>query len=179
MIPRMFAALFAGFIATGAMLIPFETSARPGGMAGGGPAGGMRPMMARPPVARPPVAPQMTRPALQAPAAARVAHPRTQFGRLLPRHHHRFAGSAVGGWWPAGTYYDTTGAGAPYPEPAYPVESAPSEGYPIQPNPPTPYQSSVVQHVTRVIVVGSGCDSQFETIPWRDGSERTIRMVRC
>jgi hypothetical protein len=168
----MFAALFAGTIATGAMLMPFETSARPGGMAGGGPAGGMRPMMVRPPIA-----PQTARPAMQAPTA-RTAHPRTQFGRFLPRHHHRFAGVPVGGWWPAGPYYDTTSAAAPYPEPAYPVESAPSQGYPIQPN-AAPYQSPVVQHVTRVIVVGSGCDSQFETIPWRDGSERTIRMVRC
>ena len=178
MTPRMFAALFTGFaglVAAAAMLAPLESSARPGGMAGSGPAGGVRPMMVRPPAARPPVAPHTMRPAVQPRPAARIAHPQMH-GRFAPRHR-RFLTSGWP-WWPYGGYYDTTGGGAPYPASAYPVEGAPSEGYPA-PYPPAPYQSSVVQHVTRVIVVGNGCDKQSETVPWRDGSPRTVTMVRC
>ena len=177
MTPRMFAAPMAGLLALGSLLIPVETSARSGGMAGPAlaPHGSMRPPAVRPTIVRSPVA----RPTVQAPPpAARAVHARPHPGHHVARHHGRFLGFGwpIGGW-PAGTYYEPYDTAAPYPQPAYPAATPPADTYPPAAYPPP--ASSVVQHVTRVIVVGQGCERTTETIPWRDGSDYTITMVRC
>ena len=176
MTPRMFAAIFAGLLLTGLLLIPVKGSAQSRGM--GGPAiaprGAMPAPAARPMIVRPPAA----RSAVQArPPASRIVHARPHPGRPFARHHRRFVG--VGWpWWPYGPSYEPYQATAPYAQPAYLAESAAPDTYSAAP-PPSPPTSSVVQHVTSVIVVGQGCDRTIETIPWRDGSEHTITMVRC
>src|SRR5215207_6562509 len=81
MTPRMLAAIFSGVLSAGAMLLPVETVARPGGMAPGPAA--MPPMRAAPPMVRPAI-----QPAMQGRIAplARTGHPHP--GRVL-RDHHR------------------------------------------------------------------------------------------
>ncbi len=175
MTPRIFAAICVGSLLAGSLLIPVETSARSGGMAGPAiaPRGTMPAPAARPRIVHPPVA----RPGAHAPPPApRIVHARPHPRRAFVRHHRRFVGFGWP-WWPYGPSYEPYQAATPYAQPAYPAETAGPDIYPAA-SPPPPV-SSVVQHVTRVIVVGQGCDRTTETIPWRDGSERTITMVRC
>ena len=152
MTPRIFAALMAGACA-GSLLLPGDTMARSGGMA-----------------------PAMHAPAMRAPFAHPSPWARPGFGPRAGRFHHRaipgFAWPLAAGWFgvPAVSEFDGgTGAypDAPYPPPAPAV------------TPPSPTPAPVVQQVTRIIVIRGGCESTPETIRWRDGSVRTITMVRC
>ncbi len=165
MTPRMLAGIFSGVLSAGAMLLPAETAARPGGMAPGPAA--MPAMRAPPP---------MVRPAMQGRIAplARTGHPHP--GQFLRDHHRRFPGAALAGWWPPMSYadsYDGAGAYSAVPDNSLPPYSSSS------PAPVAPAPTPVVQSVTRIIVLRGGCESNAETIPWRDGSLRTITMVRC
>jgi hypothetical protein len=163
MAPRIFAALMAG-ICSGAMLLPAGTAAAQRGTAAG--------------------------PALQAPAPHAMHAPaihgrpspwaRPGFGphsRRFARGHFRhipgFAWPLAAGWLsPFVSEYD--GGTGVYPDRPYPAYAPPSAASP----PPAP--EPVVQQVNRIIVIRStGCESTTETVPWRDGSPRTIRMVRC
>ena len=160
MTPRMFAALMAG-VCAGAMLLPVLAAAAPRGAAG---------------------------PALQAPAPHAMrggpsAWARPGFGphagRFARDHFRRIPGFAwplAGAGWlgPMPSEYD--GGTGLYPDALYPAYAPPSPPAASPPPVPTP----VVQQVTRIIVIrGSGCESTAETVPWRDGSPRTITMVRC
>jgi hypothetical protein len=98
-----------------------------------------------------------------------------------PFLRHRRFGSGwplgwAGGWYdPNGgswydPYYDTTGRGqiAPYqpPPPPYPVA-----GYPAA--------APIVQRVIYVVPYRPGCDSQTQNLPWKDGHEHSVTIVRC
>jgi len=163
MAPRIFAALVAG-ICAGAMLPPAETVAAPRGTAAG--------------------------PALQAPAPHAMRAPGIhgrpspwlrpghgphsgRFARGHFRHIPGFAWPFAAGWLsPFVSEYD--GGSGVYPDRLYPAYAPP----PVSSPPPAP--EPVVQQVTRIIVIrGTGCESTAETVPWRDGSPRTITMVRC
>jgi hypothetical protein len=160
----MFAAMMAG-VCAGAILLPVETSAAPRGAAGG-------------PALHAPVPHVAQMPAVRGhtPWARPGLGPHS--GRFARDHFRRMPGYAwpfVGGGWlgPVVTEYDS-GTGA-YPDRQYPAYAPPPP--PAASLPPAP---PVVQSVTRVIVVrGTGCESTDESVPWRDGSPRTIRVVRC
>ncbi len=163
MTPRMFAALLAG-ICAGAMLLPAETAAGPRGTAGGpalqAPVHTVRaPVVQGHPWARPGFGPHTGRFA------------RDRFGRIPG-----FAWPLAGAGWlgPIASEYD--GGTGRYPDRQYPAYALPP---PPAASPPPPAPTPVVQSVTRIIVVRGGCESTAETIPWRDGSPRTITIVRC
>ena len=157
MTPRIFAALTA-VVCAGSILGTDATMARSGGMA----------------------------PGMHAPAPAPAMHPsfghgispwmRPGVGPRTGRFNHAIPGYAwplAAGWFglPVSEFDGGTGAypDAPYP-PRTPAMSAP-------PSPPAP---PLVQQTTRIIVIrSSGCESNPETLRWRDGSVRTITMVRC
>jgi hypothetical protein len=157
MTPRIFAALTA-VVCAGSILGPDATMARSGGMA----------------------------PGMHAPAPAPAMHPsfghaaspwmRPGVGPRTGRFNHAIPGYAwplAAGWFglPVSEFDGGTGAypDAPYPRPAPPAP---------QPSATVSAPSPVVQ-TTRIIVIRGGCESTPETIRWRDGSARTITMVRC
>jgi hypothetical protein len=78
----------------------------------------------------------------------------------------------VGGW-PTGAYYEPSDAVAPYEQSAYPYPTGtpPAASYPVI----GPIQERVIQ----VITYRPGCNSQTETVPWRDGSDHAVTIVRC
>lgn len=191
MTPRMFAAYFVGVLGAGAMLAPAVTSARPGGLSAGPSMpmqGGMRPAPMRPPAVRAPVMPApamrapLTRPTIVRPAhpgpmqsPAMMARTRLHPDRTQLVHHRRLLGfgwPVVGGW-PADGYYEPSAAVAPDEQSAYPYStgSLPAAGYPAT----GPIQERVIQ----VITYRPGCNSQTETIPWRDGRDHAVTIVRC
>jgi hypothetical protein len=126
-------------------------------------------------VARPPIAAQSALQGRIAPLA-QTGH-RPYAGRFLRDHHRRFPGAAwpLAAWWPSVPYGDSYDLGA------YPAASdgtpAPYSSTGQTPIPPAP--TPVVQSVTRIIILRAGCESNAETTTWRDGSPRTITMVRC
>jgi hypothetical protein len=165
MTPRIFVTLVAG-VCAGAMLLPAEAAAAPRGTAAG--------------------------PALQAPAPhamrAPVVHGRPspwvrpghgphagRFARNHFRHIPGFAWPLAAGWLtPFVSEYD--GGTGVYPDRQYPAYMPP----PPEAASPLPAPEPIVQQVTRIIVIrGTGCETTAETVPWRDGSPRTIAMVRC
>jgi hypothetical protein len=168
------AASFLVILGIGAILLANETVAR----SGGGFAGGRS--------VAPALHPQGTRHFVPFGRAAVRSHAfRNPFFR-----HRRFGFGSAGAWgWPwYGSYYDSTSYGPTgYPSgydptgygspselaPVYPtVAYSPmgSIGYPAAGSAPT----SVY-----VIPYRPGCDSQTQKLPWRDGGERSITIVRC
>jgi len=100
-----------------------------------------------------------------------------------PFFRHRRFGSGLDGAWGSpgyGSYYDPTGYGptgydptgsiAPYdtPPPAYPAGSYPPAAV-----------APAHRAIMTVIPYRPGCDSQTQKLPWRDGGERSITIVRC
>jgi hypothetical protein len=77
-------------------------------------------------------------------------------------------GSGYEPYYPYYPYYDPTGQGAPYDAPA----AYPTAGYPTA-------SSAPAQRFIHVIPYRPGCDSQTQKLPWRDGGERSITIVRC
>jgi len=161
----MCAALVAGVFA-GAMMLPAGTASAQRGATAGPALQAPAPHAARAPVVHGRPSPS-TRPGF-GPHAHRLA--RNHF-RHIPGYAWPLAGA---GWLgPFASEYDG-GSGA-YPDRQYPSYAPPPAANP-PPVPPAP----VVQQVNRIIVIrGTGCESTAETVPWRDGSERTIKMVRC
>jgi hypothetical protein len=167
MIIRIAASLF---VLLSAILLAHESVARSGGG-----------MIATPPASAPAVSrPAATRPFIhpgRAPfinqAVGRSHAFRTPFLR------HRRSGFGWQGGWFGGSwydpYYDTTGRGqiAPYepPPPPYPVAGYPATGYPAA--------APIVQRVIYVVPYRPGCDSQTQNLPWRDGREHSVTIVRC
>jgi hypothetical protein len=164
MAPRIFAALMVG-ICAGAMMPSAETAAAPRGTAAGPALQAPAPHAMRAPVIH-------GRPS----AWARPGHgPHAgRFARNHFRHIPGFAWPFAAGWpSPFVSGYDS-GTGV-YPDAPFPAYAPP----PVA-SPPPPAPEPVVQQVTRILVIrGTGCESTAETIPWRDGSPRTITMVRC
>jgi hypothetical protein len=191
----MFAAFFIGVLGAGAMLAPAITSARPGGLSAG-PAmpmpGVMHPAPVRPPAVRAPIMPS---PAMHAP----IAHPsivRPAVPRPIPSPammarthmhpdrtrliHRQFLGLGwpVAGGWPAGAYYEPTGTVTPYEQVTYPYSagSLPAASYPAT---NYPDMRLIMERILRVMTYRPGCNSQTETVPWRDGSDHAVTIVRC
>jgi hypothetical protein len=104
-------------------------------------------------------------------AAAVRSH---EFRRRFLRHR-RFVwpgvwsdGSGYEPNYPYYPYYDPTGQGAPYDAPA----ASPTAGYPTA-------SSAPAERFIYVSPYRPGCDSQTQKLPWRDGGERSITIVRC
>jgi hypothetical protein len=159
------AASFLVVLGIGAILLAHDTAARPGGgLAGGRPApvahathpAGMRPFI------------HPGRATVGSRAVVRSHALRTPFAR-----HRR-----LGFGWPAAwsgepwydPYYDPTGRGAPR---ELPPSIYPTVHYPAASSAP------VTQRVIYVIPYRPGCDSQTQKLPWRDGGERSVTIVRC
>lgn len=159
MTARMFAALVAG-VCAGAML-PGEVAAAPRGATAAPALQAPMPHATRAPVAHP-----WARPG-HGPHAGRFA--RNHF-----RHVPGFAWPLAAGWLtPFASEYD--GGTGVYPDRQYPAYAPPPAA-----SQPSPAPEPVVQQVNRIIVIrGTGCESTAETVPWRDGSPRTVTMVRC
>jgi hypothetical protein len=96
-------------------------------------------------------------------------------GHLHP-HRLRHRGSGFGLWPSYDGYYPPESYTAPYAEPPY----LPSEGAaPVyQPHAYPPSEPAAEIKVINVIPYRPGCDTQIE-LPWKEGSEKTIRIVRC
>lgn len=168
------AATIVLIIGAGAVLGGTEPIARSGGgHAGGAPA-------ASPPAARA----GAIRPFLHAGRGAvgsrtgMRSHPlRASFFR-----HRRFGFGSLTTW---GGWYDPY-YGQSYSQPYYdplshsiPDEAPyPAAGYPAPPYLGT-HSSTVAQRAIYVIPYRPGCDSQTQHLPWRDGSERSVTIVRC
>jgi hypothetical protein len=161
MTPRTVVATMATVCAV-AILPTGETAARSGGMA---PGPALHAPAPPPQAARAPFS-QRSFPGHAGPWARYRPHA----GRFIPG----YAWPLAAGWLgvPLSEYDGGTGA---YPD-------APFRTYaPTAPvaNPVPPAPAPVVQSVTRIIVLRGGCESTPETVTWRDGSQRTIKMVRC
>ena len=163
MTSRMCAALMAG-VCAGAMLLPAETAAGPRGTAGG-------------PALQAPMPHAMRAPVVQGHPWARPGFG-PHAGRFARGHLRGISGfawpMAAAGWLgPVVSEYD--GGTGVYPDRQYPAYAPPPAA-----SLPPPAPAPVVQQVNRIIVIrGSGCESTAETVPWRDGSPRTITVVRC
>jgi hypothetical protein len=156
----MFAALAAGLCA---MTLPAETAAEPRGATAG-------PVLQAPHIMRAPVGHGRPSP------WARPGHG-PHAGRLAQNHFRHIPGFAwpLAAGWPSPFVGQYDGGAGIYPHQPYPAYAPPA---PVASPPPAP--APVVQQVTRIIVIrGTGCESTAETVPWRDGSPRTITMVRC
>jgi hypothetical protein len=171
MIIRVAASLFV-MLAIGAILLAHETVARPGGGVVASPPASAPPA-SRPAAARPFIHPGRT------PASNPAIMRSHAFGTPFLRHR-RFGYGRQGGWFGGSwydPYYDTTGRGqiAPYepPPPPYPVAGYPAAGYPAAGSAP------IVQRVIYVVPYRPGCDSQTQNLPWRDGHEHSVTIVRC
>jgi hypothetical protein len=127
--------------------------------------------------------------ALHAPVGKTVARAQTSHAfRGAARLHHRHSGLPLTGWWTNGWYGGTypsndamlhNGFASAYDRPAF-ADTVPSY-------PPVysggPYLASYAAPPARrpldVIVYRPGCSSETQTVPWSDGKDRTITMVRC
>jgi hypothetical protein len=176
MIIRIAASLF---VMLSTILLAHETVARSGGG-----------VAASPPAAPPPASrPAAIRPFMH-PGRAPFIHPGRApfinqagvrahaFGTPFSRHR-RFGHGWQGGWFGGSwydPYYDTTGRGqiAPYQPPLPPPY--PVAGYPAA---PYPAAAPIVQRVIYVVPYRPGCDSQTQNLPWRDGHEHSVTIVRC
>jgi hypothetical protein len=105
---------------------------------------------------------------------------RNAFGRPFFRHRRHF-GSGFPGYWGAWPYdygygdgYTGDNAALGYGEPYAPAPS-PYSGGPYPPATSTPVSKQVIY----VVPYRPGCETQTETLPWRNGSEHSIRIVRC
>jgi hypothetical protein len=155
------AAILLAMTSIGVLLAPSSGASRP--------FGGARHMSFHPGsgVARPIAA--APRPSIH--SAARL------HGSVAARPRHR--GSFGSGLWPWYDGYDGYSPsqiyGAPYSEPPYlPSDGAP----PIYPRPSQPVAAPTVQ-VINIIPYRPGCDTEVERLPWKAGTEKTIRIVRC
>ena len=151
------AATFLAITGIGVLLAASDGTARPMGRpAGFHPAiGAARPLAAGP------------RAAFHARSAARLhAGPHA-------RLHHR--GRSGFGLWPYGYgdgYYPPESYQRPYPPYLSDEEPPPVSSL------PRPAPAPVIQ-VINVIPYRPGCDTEVEQVPWRNGSEKSIRIVRC
>ena len=156
------AAIFLAITGMGVFLTASESTGRP--FTAG------RPMPFHPGVgtARPLAA--TPRPAFRAQSATRLrGHARHA------RFHHR-GRSSLGLWpWYDG-YYPPDDYGAPYGATPYlPYDVEPPPYAP----PPPPLAAPPAIKVIQVIPYRPGCDTEVEKVPWTNGSERSIRIVRC
>ncbi len=160
MTPRIVVAMLA-IVCAAATLPTGDTAARSGGMAPG-PA-----LHAAPPpqAARAPFS-QRRFPGHASPWARYRPHA----GHFIPGYAWPLAAGLLGV--PVSEYDGGTGA---YPDAPFRPYAPPA---PVA-SPPPPAPAPVVQSVTRIIVLRGGCESTPETVTWRDGSQRTITMVRC
>jgi hypothetical protein len=169
------AAVSAGALVIGIALIPVDAPARMGTFAGrAAPAAftGARPLMARPG----PAAPGGIR-------APTVAHRETGMRRF--GHHgvpsRNLFGPGFG--WPIVTW-DEPGYSTYYAPSNYQMlhDLPPEEALPPYPPypPPYPVQPPVVtERVIPIVISRPSCGTEKQTVAWRDGSERTITIVRC
>lgn len=112
------------------------------------------------------------------PLAAPPAFHGRSVGRfhLAPRAHLRHGSASSFGLWPSYGYYPPESYEVPYVAPGYlPSEQAP----PIYPPPAQTVAAPPVVQVINIIPYRPGCDTQIERLPWRNGAEKSIRIVRC
>jgi hypothetical protein len=121
---------------------------------------------------------------LQAPVGKTVVHARAHLGmRDAARLNHRRALTPLwNGWWntcwyggctePSSTTIVNDRAALTEPGASYGPTYYSGGPYPLPYTLPTPKPLDV-------IVYRPGCSTQAETVPWSDGKERTIAMVRC
>jgi len=121
--------------------------------------------------------------ALRAPVGKTVAHARAHHAFRDARLHHRRAFTPLwNGWWNAGCYGgycdpSTTALPSDRLLQAEPAPSYPSfyTGGPYV----APYAAPADPKPAHVIVYRPGCSSETQTIPWSDGKDRPITIVRC
>jgi hypothetical protein len=120
---------------------------------------------------------------LRAPIGKTVAHPRAvhAFRGAARLHNHRAGHRRLGlwntGWY--GGYYDPANYTMLHDRPAYSEPAALPYGSIYTGGPyPAPI-AAPVQKPVDVIVYRPGCDSHTQIIPWSDGKDRAITMVRC
>jgi hypothetical protein len=173
------AAAFVGALVVGASLAPFDTSARTGAFAGRGAPPAFtapRPMAAPHPAAAPhslvggqPLIARTHAPLARAIHAHRFGH------RFAP--FTTFFGPGFG--WPITTWVDP-GYSSFYAPSNYqmlhdqPAEPAAPAVVPYAPPPPV-----VTERIVPIVIYRPSCGSQTQSVPWRDGSERAITIVRC
>jgi hypothetical protein len=157
------AAIFLATITMVFLLTANDTNGRP--FAGG------RAMPLHPGVAARPLA-ATARPVFHGQSARRLQ------GHVGLRHRAR---SGLGLWsWYDG-YYPYDGYGTPYgASPYVPSDGLPYEGAPPPyPPPAPPVAAPPVIKVINIIPYRPGCDTEVEKVPWSNGSEKSIRIVRC
>jgi hypothetical protein len=163
MAKRMWAASFIAILGTGLMLASDVSAGGLGGHRGAPGMGGLR-----------------------APVGKTVAHhgrAHARFNGASARlHHHRNFRPPLTGWWTTGYggYYDSSSSTPTTLD--RPIDAEPASSYPpvYTGGPyPAPYAAPSVPKPLDVIVYRPGCRSQSETIPWSDGKDRTIAIVRC
>jgi hypothetical protein len=129
--------------------------------------------------------------------AFRPATPRAPFlhGSGFNRHafrapflRHRHFGRGFPGFWGAWPWYDpynygygsydgytgdtgSLGYGAPYAPPPSPYTGGPY--------PPAIAYPDASKKPIYVVPYRPGCDTETETLPWRNGSKHSVRIVRC
>lgn len=109
-------------------------------------------------------------------------------GHFFPRRHtfRQFGNNLGSGFWGGSPWYDynygsgcydcysgyngSPGYGTPYAAPPSPYSGGP---YPPATSMPDPKQ------VIYVVPYRPGCETKTETLPWRNGSEHSVRIVRC
>ena len=171
------AAAFAGALVVGASVAPFDTSARTGAFTGARPMMAPHPMAAPHPTAAPhpligtrPLAGGGNAPIARAIRAHRFGH------RFAP--FTTFFGPGYG--WPITTWAD----------PGYSSFYAPSNYQMLHDLVPEPNQQAGhcafaaaaggdPARIVPIVIYRPSCGSETQTVPWRDGREHAITIVRC
>jgi hypothetical protein len=95
---------------------------------------------------------------------------------LAPRARLRHGTASGFGLWPTYDYYPPESYETPYgASPYLPSEQAP----PIYPPPAQTVAAAPAVQVINIIPYRPGCDTQIERLPWRNGTEKSVRIVRC
>jgi hypothetical protein len=164
MVTRIYTAALIAVFSLGLMLVPNETFGRSGGVSGRSSSGFHSSTM------RVPIHPL-------SPNASYLQH-RRQFGVGFP-----LIGS--GGVYSYGTYPEPSDV-TQYNPSVYVIQSNPppteikQDRPPSYANPEIVTGGSVLGYVNQVVVVyHPGCSSETVTVPWDDGKEHSVNIVRC
>ena len=171
------AAAFAGALIVGASFAPIDTSARGGGFGGrAAPAAftAPRPVVAPHPVVGPhpliggqPLIARTHAPVARAVGAHRFGH------RFAP--FTTYFGPGYG--WPITTWADPGYSSFYAPSNYQMLHDHPAEPAAAPYAPPPP--AVVTERIVPIVIYRPSCGSQTQTVPWRDGREREITIVRC
>jgi hypothetical protein len=167
MVTRIYTAALIAVFSLGLMLVPNETFGRSGGVSGRLSSGfhpstrstsGFHPSTMRAPIHRP------------SPNASYLQH-RRQFGFGFPL-------IGWGGVYSYGTYSEPSDATNENPS-VYVDQSNPPSVYINQYSPPSNAEPTSSISDRYVYVYRPGCTSETVTVPWEEGKEHSINIVRC